>query len=118
MGQSLVKDLIASVKKSCARLWARLQCFSENFDKPGELKTKGKFRLRLRIPLLLSIGSRLIGAGDPMNLLGIMPAKEGKIDLKHSFLSAVADYGSAFCFFTENRICVIRVIRGQERERK
>jgi len=100
--QSLVKDLIALVnawmfiskteKNSCARLWALLKCFSENCDKPGELKTKGKFRLRLRIPLLLSIGSRLIGAGDPMNLLGIMPAKEGKIDLKHSF------YGSAFCF--------------------
>jgi len=114
--QSLVKDLIAlvrawmfiskTVKKSCARLWALLQCFSENFDKPGELKTKGKFRLRLRIPHLLSIGSSLIGAGDPMNLLGTMPAKEGKIDLKHSF------YGSAFCFFTVNRICVIRVIRG------
>jgi phosphopantetheine adenylyltransferase len=38
-------------------------------------------------------------------------AREGrliKIDLKHSFLSAVADYGSAFCFFKENRICEIR----------
>jgi len=81
-----------TVKKSCARLWALLQCLSENFDKPGELKTKGKFRSRLRIPHLLSIGSSLIGAGDPMNLLGTMPAKEGKIDLKHSF------YGSAFYF--------------------
>ncbi len=42
-------------------------------------------------------------------------AREGRlieIDLKHSFLSAVADYGSAFCFFKENRICEIRVIRG------
>ena len=108
MGQSFVKDFIAlvnawmfiskTIKKSCARLWALLQCFRENFDKPGEPKTKGKFRLRLRIPHLLSIGSSLIGAGDPTNLLGIMPAKEGKMDLKHSFLSAVADYGSAFCF--------------------
>jgi len=102
MGQSLVKDLIALVrawmfirktaKNSCSRCRSLLQCFSENFDKPGELKTKGKFRSRLRIPHLLSIGSSLIGAGDPMNLLGTMPAKEGKIDLKHSF------YGSAFCF--------------------
>ena len=115
--QSLVKDLIAlvrawmfiskTVKKSCARLWALLQCFSENFDKPGELKTKGKFRSRLRIPHLLSIGSRLIGAGDPKNLPGIMPAKEGKIDLKHSFLSAVADYGSAFVLLSQ-KICEIR----------
>jgi len=86
---------ISRVKNSCARLWALLQCFSENFDKPGEPKTKGKFRLRLRIPHLLSIGSRLIGAGDPMNLLGTMPAKEGKIDLKHSFC------WSAFCFIVD-----------------
>src|SRR4030042_3615068 len=86
--QSLVKDLNALVnawmfisktsKNSCARLWALLQCFSENFDKPGEPKTKGKFRLRLRIPLLLSIGSRLIGAVDPMNLLRGIPAKGGR----------------------------------------
>jgi len=90
-----------TVKTSCARLWALLQCFSENFDKPGELKTKGKFRSRLRIPHLLSIGSSLIGAGDPMNLLGTMPAKEGKIDLKHSF------YGSAFVLLSQ-KICEIR----------
>ncbi len=86
--QSLVKDLIAlvnawmfiskTVKNSCARLWALLQCFSENFDKPGERKAECSARPKLRT--------------DPMNLLGIMPAKEGKIDLKHSF------YGSAFCF--------------------
>ena len=84
--QSLVKDLdlIALVKKSCVRLWALLQCFSENFDKPGERKAECSVRPKLRT--------------DPMNLLGTMPAKEGKIDLKHSFLSAVADYGSAFCF--------------------
>ena len=99
-----------TVKKSCARLWALLQCFSENFDKPGELKTKGKFRSRLRIPHLLSIGSSIIGAGDPMNLLGTMPAKEGKIDLKHSFLFAVADYGSAFVLLSQ-KICEIREIR-------
>jgi len=68
---------ISRAKNSCARLWALLQCFSENFDKPGEPKTKGKFRLRLRIPLLLSIGSRLMGAGDPMNLIRVIPAKEG-----------------------------------------
>jgi len=86
--QSLVKDLIAlvnarmfiskTVKKSCARLWALLQCFSENFDKPGERKAECSARPKLRT--------------DPMNLLGIMPAKEGKIDLKHSFCR------SAFCF--------------------
>ncbi len=46
-----------------------------------------------------------------MNLLGIMPAKEGKIDLKHSFLSAVADYGSAFVLLSQ-KICEIREIRG------
>jgi len=103
--QFLVKDLIALVKTSCAPLWALLQCFSENFDKPGELKTKGKFRSRLRIPHLLSIRSSLIGAGDPMNLLGTMPAKEGKIDLKHSF------YGSAFVLLSQ-KICEIREIRG------
>ena len=86
--QSLVKDLNALVsawmfisktaKNSCARLWALLQCFSENFDKPGERKAECSARPKLRT--------------DPMNLLGIMPAKEGKIDLKHSF------YGSAFYF--------------------
>jgi hypothetical protein len=86
--QSLVKDLIAlvnawifiskTVKKSCARLWALLQCFSENFDKPGERKAECSARPKLRT--------------DPKNLLGIMPAKEGKIDLKHSFRR------SAFCF--------------------
>ncbi len=96
--QSLVKDLIALVrawmfisktaKKSCARLWALLQSFQENLDKPGELKAGHQYRPKLRT--------------DPMNLLGIMPAKEGKIDLKHSF------YGSAFCFFKENGICEIR----------
>jgi len=32
---------------------------------------------------------------NPKNLLGIMPAKEGKIDLKHSF------YGSAFLFLPQ-----------------
>jgi len=82
MGQSLVKDLNAlvsarmfiskTVKKSCARLWALLQCFSENFDKPGERKAECSARPKLRT--------------DPKNLLGIMPAKEGKIDLKHSLL--------------------------------
>ncbi len=105
--QFLVKDLIALVKNSCARLWALLQCFSENFDKPGELKTKGKFRSRLRIPHLLSIGSRLTGAGDPKNLLGIMPAKEGKIDLKHSF------HGSAFCFCHRKSVKSVKsVVKG------
>jgi hypothetical protein len=69
-----------TVKNSCARLWALLQCFSENFDKPGERKAKDSPWPKLRI--------------DPMNLLGIMPAKEGKIVLKHSF------YGSAFCFLS------------------
>ena len=98
--QSLVKDLITLVKNSCAPCRMLLQCILENLNKPGELKTERKFRSRLRIPHLLSIGSRLIGAGDPMNLLGIMPAKEGKIVLKHSFLSAVADYGSASCFLS------------------
>jgi len=76
--QSLVKDLIALVKKSCARLWALLQCFSENCDTPGERKAECSARPKLRT--------------DPKNLLGTMPAKEGKVDLKHSF------YGSAFCF--------------------
>ncbi len=82
--QSLVKDLIAlvnawkTVKKSCGPCRAVLQSFQENFDKPGERKAECSARPKLRT--------------DPMNLLGIMPAKEGKIDLKHSF------YGSAFCF--------------------
>jgi len=88
MGQSLVKDLIALVKTSCAPCRMLLQCFSENFDKPGERKAECSARPKLRT--------------DPMNLLGIMPAKEGKIDLKHSF------YGSAFYFGTEDRICEIR----------
>jgi len=87
-----------TVKNSCSRCRAALQSFQENLNKPGEQKAERSARLKLRT--------------DPMNLLGIMPAKEGKIDLKHSFLSAVADFGSAFCFFTVNRICVIRVIRG------
>jgi len=86
--QSLVKDLIAlvnarmfiskTVKKSCAPCRAVLQSFQENFDKPGERKAECSARPKLRT--------------DPMNLLGIMPAKEGKIDLKHSFRR------SAFCF--------------------
>ena len=89
--QSLVKDLNAlvnarmfiskTVKKSCARLWALLQCFSENLYKPGERKAKCSARPKLRT--------------NPKNLLGIMPAKEGKIDLKHSF------YGSAFLFLLQ-----------------
>jgi len=88
MGQSLAKDLIALVrawmfisktaKKSCSRCRALLQSYQENFDKPGERKAECSARPKLR--------------DNPMNLLGIMPAKEGKIDLKHSF------YGSAFCF--------------------
>jgi hypothetical protein len=98
MGQSLVKDLNALVKNPCASCRAILQCFLENFYKPGEQKAKHSPWPKLR--------------DNPMNLLGIMPAKEGKIDLKHSFLSAVADYGSAFCFGTEDKI------RGQERKRK
>jgi len=91
--QSLVKDLIAlvnawmfiskTVKNSCDRLWALLQCFSENFDKPGERKAKCSARPKLRT--------------NPKNLLGIMPAKEGKIDLKHSF------YGSAFLFLPQRK---------------
>jgi len=40
-------------------------------DKPGERKAECSARPKLR--------------DNPMNLLGIMPAKEGKIDLKHSF---------------------------------
>jgi hypothetical protein len=97
--QSLVKDLIALVsawmfisktaKKSCARLWTLLQCFSESLDKPGERKAECSARPKLRT--------------DPMNLLGIMPAKEGKIDLKHSFRR------SAFCFeFSKNRAATVR----------
>jgi len=69
---------ISRAKNSCARLWPLLQCFSENFDKPGERKAEYSARPKLRI--------------NPMNLLGTMPAKGGKIDLKHSFC------GSAFCF--------------------
>jgi len=72
---------ISRAKKSCARLWALLQCFSENFDKPGERKAECSARPKLRT--------------DPMNLLGTMPAKEGKIDLKHSFC------WSAFCFIVD-----------------
>jgi len=37
--QSLVKDLIALVKTSCAPCRMLLQSFQENFNKPGELKT-------------------------------------------------------------------------------
>ncbi len=71
--QSLVKDLIALVnawmfisktaKNSCSRCRALLQSFQENFDKPGERKAECSARPKLRT--------------DPMNLLGIMPAKEG-----------------------------------------
>jgi len=105
--QSLVKDLIALVsawmfisKTAKKFLWllpSAITIFPGKFNKPGERKAECSARPKLRT--------------DPMNLLGIMPAKEGKIDLKHSFLSAVADCRSAFCFFTVNRICVIRVIR-------
>jgi hypothetical protein len=80
-----------TVKKSCVRLWTLLQCLSENFVKPGERKAECSARLKLRT--------------DPMNLLGIMPAKEGKVDLKHSF------YGSAFVLLSQ-KICEIREIRG------
>ena len=72
--QSLVKDLNALVsawmfisktaKNSCARLWALLQSFQENFNKPGERKAECSARPKLRT--------------DPMNLLGVMPAKEGE----------------------------------------
>jgi hypothetical protein len=67
-----------TAKNSCTRLWPLLQCSRENLNKPGERKAECSARPKLR--------------NDPTNLLGIMPAKEGKIDLKHSF------YGSAFCF--------------------
>ena len=69
--QFKAKQTQSSAKNSCARLWALLQCFSENFDKPGEPKAGCSARPKLRT--------------DPMNLLGTMPAKGGKIDLKHSF---------------------------------
>jgi hypothetical protein len=69
---------ISRAKNSCARLSAILQCLSENFDKPGVRKAGCSARPKLRT--------------DPMNLLGTMPAKEGKIHLKHSFCR------SAFCF--------------------
>jgi len=72
---------ISRAKNSCARLWALLQCFPENFDKPGERKAECSARPKLRT--------------DPMNLLGTMPAKEGKIHLKHSFCR------SAFCFMVD-----------------
>jgi hypothetical protein len=58
-----------------------LQCLLENFDKPGVRKAACSLRPKLRT--------------DPMNLLGTMPAKEGKIDLKHSFC------GSAFSFIVD-----------------
>jgi len=74
-----------TLKKSCSHCRVLLQCFTVKFDKPGERKAECSARPKLR--------------NDPMNLLGIMPAKEGKIYLKHSF------YGSAFCFCTEDRIC-------------
>jgi len=72
---------ISRAKNSCARLWPLLQCFSENFDKPGERKAECSARPKLRT--------------NPMNLLGTMPAKEGKIHLKHSFCR------SAFCFMVD-----------------
>jgi len=92
-----------TAKKSCVRLWALLQCFSENFNKPGEQKAECSAQPKLR--------------DDPMNLLGIMPAKEGKIVLKHSFLSAMADYGSAF--FSEPKIKSAKSVikKGNERDR-
>jgi hypothetical protein len=87
--QSLVKDLIALVKTSWAPCRAVLQSSQENFDKPGERKAGCSARPKLRT--------------DPMNLLGIMPAKEGKIDLRHSFRR------SAFCFeFSKNRAATVR----------
>lgn len=64
-----------TVKKPCAPCRAVLQCLSENLDKPGERKAECSARPKLR--------------DDPTNLLGIMPAKEGKIDLKHSFCRSV-----------------------------
>ena len=72
---------ISRAKNSCARLWAILKCFSENFDKPGVRKAECSARPKLRT--------------NPMNLLGTMPAKGGKIDLKHSFCR------SAFCFIVD-----------------
>jgi len=62
---------ISRAKNSCSRCLSLLQSFQENFDKPGERKAECSARPKLRT--------------DPMNLLGTMPAKEGKIDLKHSF---------------------------------
>jgi len=100
--QSLVKDLNALVsswmfisktaKNSCSRCRVVLQSFQENFNKPGERKAECSARPKLRT--------------DPMNLLGIMPAKEGKIDLKHSFRR------SAFCFMVD------AFKNNKERERK
>jgi len=75
------KQTQSLAKNSCARLWALLQCFSENFDKPGVRKAECSARPKLRT--------------NPMNLLGTMPAKGGKIDLKHSFCR------SAFCFMVD-----------------
>jgi len=79
--QSLVKDLIALVnarmfisKTAKKFLWllpSAITIFRRKFNKPGERKAECSARPKLRT--------------DPMNLLGIMPAKEGKIDLKHSF---------------------------------
>ena len=74
--QSLLKDLIALVnawmfisktaKNSCARLWPLLQCFSENFDKPGVRKAGCSTRPKLRT--------------DPMNLNRLIPAKGGRCE--------------------------------------
>ena len=48
-------------KKSCGDRHNRLKSALKNLDRPGE--RKAEFGLKLRI--------------DPMNLLGIIPAKEG-----------------------------------------
>jgi hypothetical protein len=52
---------IVKTKKSCRDGCNRLKSSLKNLDRPGE--QKAGFDLKLRI--------------DPMNLLGIMPAKEG-----------------------------------------
>ena len=56
-----IRCLPVNPKKSCSDRHNRLKSALKNLDRPGE--RKAGFDLKLR--------------NDPMNLLGIMPAKEG-----------------------------------------
>jgi len=56
-----IRCLLRKVKKSCGDCRNRLKSALKNLERPGEPKAGAGLKLR----------------NDPMNLLGIMPAKEG-----------------------------------------